>query len=117
MSSPCPTWQEVTAGGLWLAGAAGLFWLGPELSLPERAILWIILLVGLLIILRRFWSWLLGPLFFYDVVRTARRKRLILSRFLFAFALLAAVFLFYVSWFDFRVESWDDLFSPQSVRL
>jgi ABC-type transport system involved in multi-copper enzyme maturation permease subunit len=117
MSHYCPTWQEATAGGLWLAGAAGLFWLGPELSLLERAILSIILLVGLLIILRRFWSWLLGPLFFYDLVRTARRNRLIPIRCLFALALLAVVFLFYVSWFDFRVESWQDLFSPQSVRL
>jgi ABC-type Na+ efflux pump permease subunit len=116
MSLPCPTWQEATAGGLWLAGAAGLFWLGPELPLLERAILWIILLVGLLIVLRRLWSWLLGPLFFYDLVRTARRNRLIPTRCLFAIALLAVVFLFYVNWFGLRGDSWGELFLAPSVR-
>src|SRR5438093_288806 len=86
MSFKCPTWNEATASGLWLAGAASLVWFGPQLGLMEQVILWVILLAGFLI-LRRFWSWLLGPLFFYDVVRTARRNRLIPVRCLYAVAL------------------------------
>src|SRR5260370_41857941 len=99
MSLQAPTWQETTAGALWLAGAAGLTWLGPELPTLERFILWTALLVGLLILLRRFWSWLLGPLFFYDLVRMARRNRLIPIRSIYALALLSLVFIVYVNWF------------------
>jgi ABC-type transport system involved in multi-copper enzyme maturation permease subunit len=116
MSVKNPSWQEATAGGLWLLGAAGLTWLGPQLPLLERVILWVILSVGLLIILRRFWAWLLGPLFFYDLVRTVRRNRLIPVRCLFAIALLAVVFLFYLNWFGLRGDSWGELFLAPSVR-
>src|SRR6516162_3202321 len=110
MSLQFPSWQETIAGGLWLAGAAGMTWLGPHLPLLAQVVLWTILLVGLLIVTRRFWSWLLGPLFFYDLVRTARRNQLIPTRCLLAFALLAVVFLFYVNWFGLRGDRWDELF-------
>jgi len=82
----------------------------------ESVVLWAVLLVGLVIVLRRFWSWLLGPLFFYDLVRTARRNRLIPTRCLFAIVLLAVVFIFYANWFGLGYGSWDDLFSQPSVR-
>jgi ABC-type transport system involved in multi-copper enzyme maturation permease subunit len=117
MSLPVPTWQETVAGGLWLAGASGLIWLESQLPTLESTILWIILLVGLVIVLRRFWAWLLGPLFFYDLVRTARRNRPIPARCCFAIAMLAVIFLFYVNWFNLRLNSWDELFSPPAVRL
>ena len=74
MSFPRSNWQEATAGGLWLSAAAGLAWLGPQLPTLECAILSILLLVGLIVIPRRFWSWLLGPLFSYDLIRAARRN-------------------------------------------
>jgi ABC-type transport system involved in multi-copper enzyme maturation permease subunit len=116
MSLHGPTWQEATAGSLWLIGAAGLAWLGPQLPLLESVILWTVLLVGLLIVLQRVWSWFLGPLFIYDLVRIARRNRLIPPRSIFAIALLAVVFFFYVNRFGLRGDSWDDLFSAPSVR-
>jgi ABC-type transport system involved in multi-copper enzyme maturation permease subunit len=116
MSLKGPNWQEVIAGGLWLAGAAGLFWLGPELPLLERVILWVVLLVGLVIVLRRFWSWLLGPLFFYDVVRTARRNQLIPVRCLYSVALLTVLFFFYGERFGFGLESWEKLFASQLLE-
>ena len=116
MSLQRPIWLEATAGALWLAAAAGLVWLGDPLPVWERTILWAILAVGLGIILRRFWAWLLGPLFFYDLIRTARRNRLIPVRTLYGIALLVLVFLFYVRWFSFRPDSWEELFSTRSLQ-
>ena len=116
MSPKGPIWQEATAGGLLLAGMASLCWLGPVLPLPVCVLLWIVLLVGLLIVLRRFWAWLLGPLFLYDLVRTARRNRLIPIACIYGVALLAFVFILYVQWFDFRGDSWEELFSTQSLQ-
>jgi ABC-type transport system involved in multi-copper enzyme maturation permease subunit len=116
MSLPWPSWQETVAGGLWLVAAAGLACIGPHLPLLESAVLWTILVVGLVIVLRRFWSWLLGPLFFYDLVRTARRNRLIPTRCLFAVALLVLIFFLYLNWFGFPGDSWDDWFLAPSLR-
>jgi ABC-type transport system involved in multi-copper enzyme maturation permease subunit len=99
---------------LWLAGAAGLYWLGPQLPLLERVILWTILLVGLVIVLRRFWSWLLGPLFFYDLVRTARRNRLIPIRCVYATALMVLL-IYYGSMFASGFENGEDLLNPESL--
>src|SRR5262245_5910574 len=42
---------------------------------------------------------LLGPVFWYDLIRVARRQRLALCRALDALALLAALYLLYVRWF------------------
>jgi ABC-type transport system involved in multi-copper enzyme maturation permease subunit len=116
MSLKVSTWQEAIAGILWLAAAAALVWLGEPLPLWERTILWAVLTLGLGIILRRFWAWLLGPLFFYDLVRTARRNRLIPVRTLYGIALFLLVFLFYVRWFNFRPDSWEELFSTRSLQ-
>jgi ABC-type transport system involved in multi-copper enzyme maturation permease subunit len=90
--------------------------IGPHLPLLEFVVLWAVLLVGLVIVLRRFWSWLLGPLFFYDLIRTARRNRLIPTRCLFAIALLVLIFFLYLNWFGLQAESWDDLFLAPSLR-
>src|SRR5260370_17603779 len=102
MSPEAPSWQQAKAGGLWLLGAAGLTWLGPQLPLLECVILWVVLAVGLLIVLRRFWSWLLGPLFVYDLVRTARRNRLIPVRSLYALLMLLIISVTYSRWFGFH---------------
>jgi ABC-type transport system involved in multi-copper enzyme maturation permease subunit len=115
MSRHFPTWQEATAGCLWIIAATGLAWSGPKLPLLESVILWTVLLLGVTIVLRRFWSWLFGPLFFYDLVRTARRNRLIPARCSFAIAMLAVVFFFYLDWFHLPLTSWEQLFSTPSV--
>jgi ABC-type Na+ efflux pump permease subunit len=116
MSLKGPIWQEATAGGLLLAGMASLCWLGSVLPLLVCVLLWVVLLVGLIIVLRRFWAWLLGPLFIYDLVRTARRNRLIPVICIYGVALLALVFILYGKWFDLRGDSWEELFSTQSLQ-
>lgn len=102
------------ASGLWLVGAAFMTLLGPHLPLLERVILWTVLAVGLLIVQRRFWSWLLGPLFFYDLVRTARRNRLIPIRCVYA-ATLMVLLLYFGSRFALGFQSGEDLLDPQSL--
>src|SRR5439155_737299 len=42
---------------------------------------------------------------------------LIHSRSLYTFALLAVMFLFYMQWFNYRGNSWEELFSPHSMQL
>src|SRR6266852_2607806 len=114
MSLQAVTWQEAAAGSLWLVGVAGLIGLGPQLPALELVILWLVLLVGLLIVLRRFWVWLLGPLFFYDLVRTARRNRLIPIRCVYATTLMVLL-LYYGSTFASGFQSGEDLLSPESL--
>ncbi len=115
MSLKIATWKETSAAALWLAAAGGLFWLDSELPGPAKAALWIVLAVGLLIVLRRFWSWLLGPLFIYDLVRTARRNRLIPVRLLYALLTLLIISVTYSRWFGFQ---WSDgqFFEPALLR-
>src|SRR6266852_5034900 len=116
MSLKVLTWQEALAAALWLAAVAGLFGLDLQLPDPARAALWIVLAVGLLIVLRRFWSWLLGPLFVYDLVRTARRNRLIPVRALYALLMLLIISVTYSRWFQFHWSDWQQLYEPQLLR-
>lgn len=109
-----PSWQEATAGGLWLLGVAVITVLGQKLPFPERVIFWIILLAGLGIVLRRFWLWLLGPLFFYDLVRTARRNRLIPIRVVYATTLMALL-LYFANKFAPGVDVAKNLLEPESL--
>jgi ABC-type transport system involved in multi-copper enzyme maturation permease subunit len=110
------TWQEASAAALWLAAVAGLFFLDLQLPDPARAALWVVLAVGLLIVLRRFWSWLLGPLFVYDLVRTARRNRLIPVRLLYALLMLLIISVTYSRWFGFHWSDGGRLFEPPVLR-
>src|SRR6266852_3613967 len=114
MSLKVLTWQEALAAALWLAAVAGLFGLDLQLPDPARAALWVVLAVGLLIVLRCFWSWLLGPLFVYDLVRTARRNRLIPVRCVYATTLMVLL-LYYGSTFASGFQSGEDLLSPESL--
>ncbi len=116
MSLKVLTWQEASAAALWLAAATGLFCLDLQLPDPARAALWVVLAVGLLIVLRRFWSWLLGPLFVYDLVRTARRNRLIPVRLLYALLMLLIISVTYSRWFRFHWSDWQQLYEPQLLR-
>jgi ABC-type transport system involved in multi-copper enzyme maturation permease subunit len=114
MSLKVVTWQEASAVTLWLTAAAGLFYLDSQLPGPAKAALWAVLAVGLLIVSRRFWSWLLGPLFVYDLVRTARRNRLIPVRLLYALLMLLIISVTYSRWFGFQ---WNDqFFEPPMLR-
>jgi ABC-type transport system involved in multi-copper enzyme maturation permease subunit len=116
MSLKVLTWQEAFAAALWLVAVAGLFGLDLQLPDPVRAALWVVLAVGLLIVLRRFWSWLLGPLFVYDLVRTARRNRLIPVRLLYALLMLLIISVTYSRWFGFHWSDGGRLFEPPVLR-
>src|SRR5438105_247087 len=70
---------------------------GPELLLLG------LLSAGLLLVATGSWTGLLSPVFYYDVIRTARRGQLQAHRFLFVFFLASALFLVYVSY----VPGWD----------
>lgn len=59
---------------------------------------------------------LVGPLFFYDLVRLARRGRSILLRCFYALALLGALCLAYTDRFP-TLDAWQQAFAPRRVPL
>lgn len=59
---------------------------------------------------------LVGPLFFYDLVRLARRGRSILLRCFYALSLLGALCLAYTDRFP-TFDTWRQAFEPRQVRL
>src|SRR5208283_3574479 len=69
--------------------------LGPVLT----SVFWVFVLVAVPFVLRRPAQWLVGPLPFYEILRTTRRGRYVLLRCLYAGALLATLYWVYASWF------------------
>jgi ABC-type transport system involved in multi-copper enzyme maturation permease subunit len=63
----------------------------------------------LAVVLRRQWYLLFGPVFFYDLVRTARRNQQIAHRVLYAVFLTAVLFIVYWSWFPYSTFELDRL--------
>src|SRR5260370_19786680 len=90
----------------WFVCALVLLLACHSLSFPEWIIIGLVWVAGLLLLLRRVWAWALGPLFFYDVVRTARRNWLIPVRCLYASFLVLVLFLVYTSWFGMPRDDW-----------
>jgi ABC-type transport system involved in multi-copper enzyme maturation permease subunit len=88
-------WRERLAVALVLAGAVLLAWRGRRLAGWQQVALWGALLVAVAVLLRRGWLKLFGPVFFYDLVRTARQGRTFLLRGAYAFALLVVLSLVY----------------------
>jgi ABC-type transport system involved in multi-copper enzyme maturation permease subunit len=93
--------QRLRAGLVWLPLAAAIL---AAFLLLASAVLWrqflggSLLLVCLVVLLRRGLA-LLGPVFFYDALRTARRGRHRLLRCLYAGLLLVVLALVYARWF------------------
>jgi len=116
MPTKISTWREGKVVGAWLAGGVGLICLGSWLSSEEAIIIWIAWLVGLVILLGRLGGRMAGPLFFYDVVRTARHNRLIPLRCLYAGFLTVALFGVYTSWFGWPREDWREVFDQPSIK-
>jgi ABC-type Na+ efflux pump permease subunit len=85
------SWQEPLALLLAAGGAVGLGLAGGRLAAWQQVTLWGLLALALAAALRRGWLKLLGPVLFYDLVRTARRTRFVVIRTL--YALLLAVVL------------------------
>ncbi len=125
MSSTVPTptsWLHKTRTRLWgkqsspdrllplalIAGAVVLIWFYDQLPLAWQSLGWGLVLVGLAVLLRRAGQQFFGPVFFYDLVRTARRGQQVGHRVLYAVLLVGVILLVFSFWFpSFR---WD---SPQ----
>lgn len=92
------SWKvRVVLSALLITGLAVYFACGPSLSL------WHVMLLGLLssavVYFFRHQRRGFGPVFYYDLVRTARRPRLIIHRVVYVSLALAAIFSVYTSWF------------------
>jgi ABC-type transport system involved in multi-copper enzyme maturation permease subunit len=69
-------------------------------------------------VLCRTWNSLFGPVFFYDLVRSARRSNLALVRGTYAAALLIMLYLVYSSVVHIQAASfWEALWSPARVKI
>jgi ABC-type transport system involved in multi-copper enzyme maturation permease subunit len=110
------SWRPRLAVALLLAGAALLVGLGGALAAWQQAALWAGLVTALAVLARRGWLVLFGPVFFYDLVRTARQGRTFLLRGAYAVALLVVLFLIYSAWFG-GSDSLDDLFGEVHVGV
>lgn len=72
--SPSPQARQERLGAVVLLGlAAALIWFTARLSAGQLALAWGGFLLLLAVLLRHGWLKLLGPVFFWDLVRTARR--------------------------------------------
>lgn len=89
-------WVERLTGLTAVGAGAAVWWLGGSLSLPHQAVLWALLLVGAAILLRRGWLKLFGPVLFYDLVLTARRRRHAVLRCLYAALLIYGMVVLYL---------------------
>jgi ABC-type transport system involved in multi-copper enzyme maturation permease subunit len=109
-----PLLQELVLALGLAFGAASLTWLGPTLPLPLTASLWGLLLASLAVLLRQRFRQLFGPVFFYDLVRTARRGQQIAHRCLYAGLLLLALLVLY--WMRYPYDSLEQLMQPVRLR-
>jgi ABC-type transport system involved in multi-copper enzyme maturation permease subunit len=82
---------------LLVGGVAGLYWYRQQLSVLTLVMLCGVLVLVAAVLLRRGWLKLFGPVLFYDMVRSARRGRYILMRFLYAVLLLGALWFVYTT--------------------
>jgi ABC-type transport system involved in multi-copper enzyme maturation permease subunit len=102
-----------------LIAAIALLWMGQQLPAVWQVVLWALWLVALAVLLRRGWGKFFGPVFLYDLVRSARRSNFALLRSIYAFALLFVLFLVYSE----KVQSsraislWDQLWTPGSIPV
>lgn len=87
------SWRERLIALLLACLAIGLLWFGADLTWWQQALGWVCLLTLLAGSSRRGWIKVLGPVFFWDVVRTARRGainlRLLYTGFLWVMLLVA----------------------------
>ncbi len=82
------SWQERLGLAAWLAAAVAWFYLGDRLGGPLQLTTAAGLVLALALLARRGWLRLFGPVLFYEVIRSARRGRYILLRWLYAVGLL-----------------------------
>src|SRR5437588_786180 len=89
--------ERLGIGALVLAAVA-LAWLGSGLSAWRQLLLWALLVLALALLARRGWLKLFGPVFFFDLIRSARRQRSFFNRILYGGSLLVLVCWIYIMW-------------------
>jgi ABC-type transport system involved in multi-copper enzyme maturation permease subunit len=82
------SWEERLGVFALLAAAAATYWFSGRLPRSQQVVLWTLLVAGVIVVLRRGWLKLFGPVLFYDLIRLARRGRYALLRSLYAIFLL-----------------------------
>jgi ABC-type transport system involved in multi-copper enzyme maturation permease subunit len=92
-------WQERASLALILAAGLLVYFLSDRLTVGAQVALWFVLLVSLAFLFRQGWFTVLGPVFFYDLVRTTRRSRFSLYR-AYAYFVLLLVAIFYSVWWN-----------------
>ncbi len=129
-------WEYLLAALLLVAALAAGFWMPlsvPVLQLIEvfsppdaialaaarTAVPWwvapaaiALFIIAALVVLRRAWVPMFGPVLFYDSIRTARKGRYVLLRCVYAAVLLFTLFILYGKYFG---NVWD-LWSPQKLH-
>lgn len=101
------------AGLLGLVLGAGWWW--SELPLAVQVLAWALGLPALVFLVRQRFAWLVGPVFFFDLVRTTRRGHVFGIRFLYGCALLGALLWYFARWFPQWDGSLHGLFLQQSL--
>jgi ABC-type transport system involved in multi-copper enzyme maturation permease subunit len=89
------SWEERLGSFSLLAIAAATYWFSNRLPRFQQVVLLALLVAGVVIVLRRGWLKLFGPVLFYDLIRLARRGRYALIRCLYAlflFLMLSSVY-------------------------
>jgi ABC-type transport system involved in multi-copper enzyme maturation permease subunit len=98
------SWLERGAGIVWLTLVALALRFGTRLGTGQRLLLIALFLLSLVALLRRGWVKLLGPVFFYDAVRSVRRGRYFLVRGVYTGLILGLLCWTYFVW---RLRSTD----------
>jgi ABC-type transport system involved in multi-copper enzyme maturation permease subunit len=109
-----PLLLERLSAALLLAAVFFLGWYRNRVVLAWQVPLWALLLGGLAVLLRRSLQRTFGPVFMYDLVRTARRGQQLGHRSLYAVLLLGLLFAVYWSWFP--DSSQDSLLHEHAIR-
>jgi ABC-type transport system involved in multi-copper enzyme maturation permease subunit len=97
------TWAGALGGTALVAGAAALVWFSDSLPVLVQAALWAVYVAAAVLLER--WLLLFGPVFFYDMVRSARRGRYILLRCAYACLLLLVLFWVFTTAFRYHDNS------------
>lgn len=83
-SNSWQAWQERIGSLFLLASAFALWGFADRLPFSVQGVLWVLLIGAFVVLLHRGWVKLFGPVFFYDLVRTGRKTRMVAVRCLFA---------------------------------
>jgi ABC-type transport system involved in multi-copper enzyme maturation permease subunit len=99
---PVRKYWRIPVGVGVLAGGIAILWSrADDLDVWEQAVGWTLIVITFGALMHSALAELLGPVFAFDSIRTARRSRFALLRALYALVLLFVLFVVYTFWFGF----------------